>query len=107
MNLKSKTIYAEKISDIAIENSPLTFKYKSYIFNHTSSHLIKTLLHVASDNLKGLTPKYESPAGSSFKSIKEFLSLNNVSMFNKDRFIDCDIIDRTRKKVKIKCKRKY
>jgi hypothetical protein len=107
MNLKSKIIYTEKISDIAIENSPLTFKYRFYIFSHKSSHLIKILLHVASDNLKGLTPKYENPAGSSFKSIKEFLSLNNVSMFNKDRFIDCDIIDRTRKKVKIKCKRKY
>ena len=107
MNLKSKIIYTEKISDIASESSPLTLKHRFYIFAHKSCHFIKTLIPVVSDKAIGLSTKDGGPVGSSFKAVKDFLSLNNVSVFNEYRYINYDISDYTRKKIKIKNKREY
>jgi hypothetical protein len=107
MNLKSKTIYTEKISDIAGENSALTLKHRFYIFAHKSCHLIKILLPIVSETPTALSTKYGGPIGSSFKAVKEFLSFNNTSVFNRYRFINYDISDYTRKKIKIKNKREY
>lgn len=107
MNLKSKIIYTEKISDIASESSPLTLKHRFYIFAHKSCHLIKTLIPVISNDPIALSTKYGGPISSSFKVVKEFISFNNTSVFNEYRYINYDISDYTRKKIKIKNKREY